>query len=68
MTEADTLTPEQAAASLGVTTNYLAKLRISGAGPEYEQLSPRVIRYPRASLTEWRESRRRRSTSQGAAA
>lgn len=60
---ADTLTPEQAAAELGVSTNYLAKLRISGSGPEFERLSPRVIRYPRDSLTAWRASRRRRSTS-----
>lgn len=60
---ADTLTPEQAAAEMGVTTNYLAKLRISGAGPEFERLSPRVIRYPRESLAAWRASRRRTSTS-----
>ena len=61
MTEA--LTPEQAAAELGVTANYLAKLRMTGQGPEFERLSPRVIRYARESLTAWRESRRRRSTS-----
>ena len=58
-----TLTPEQAAAELSVSTNYLAKLRISGAGPEFERLSPRVIRYSRESLTAWRASRRRLSTS-----
>lgn len=59
----DALTPDQAATELGVSTNYLAKLRISGAGPEYERLSSRKIRYPRDSLTAWRLARRRISTA-----
>lgn len=65
---ADALTPEQAAAELSVTPNYLAKLRMTGAGPEFERLSPRVIRYSRESLNAWRASRRRTSTSDAGAA
>ena len=60
---ASALTPEQAAAELGVTANYLAKLRMTGQGPEYERLGPKTIRYRPESLTAWRVSRRRRSTS-----
>lgn len=68
MPAAEALTPEQAALELGVSTNYLAKLRMSGQGPEFERLSPRVIRYPRDRLDAWRASRRRTSTSDLAAA
>ncbi len=57
------LTPREAADHLGVTTNYLAKLRLSGRGPTFERLTPRVIRYPADELEAWRLSRRRTSTS-----
>jgi predicted DNA-binding transcriptional regulator AlpA len=68
MASAELLTPQQAAAALGVSTNYLAKLRVSGRGPAFERLTPRVIRYSTADLDDWRQSRRRTSTSdQGAA-
>lgn len=63
------LTPNQAAERLGVTTNYLAKLRLSGRGPTFERLTPRVIRYPAEELEAWCQSRRRTSTSdEGASA
>lgn len=62
------LTPEQAAERIGVTSNYLAKLRISGNGPPYRRLSPRVIRYDLVDLEAWFDGRRERSTSEARAA
>ena len=59
----DLLTPQAAASYIGVTANYLAKLRMTGRGPAYRKLSARLIRYTSAELEAWLASGRRTSTS-----
>ncbi len=41
----DVLTPQEAAAHLGITVGTLQRWRSSGAGPSYLMLSRRVVRY-----------------------
>jgi predicted DNA-binding transcriptional regulator AlpA len=56
------LKPRDAANLLGLSESTLAKLRLSGGGPEYLKLG-RSIRYARKSLDTWIAARARRSTS-----
>ncbi|MBY0298553.1 MAG: helix-turn-helix domain-containing protein [Methylobacterium sp.] len=60
------LTTSQAASYLGVTKNYLERLRVFGTGPVFIK-SGRQVRYDRADLDEWRPARRCRSTSDNGA-
>jgi predicted DNA-binding transcriptional regulator AlpA len=56
------LRPRDAANLLGLSESTLAKLRLSGGGPEYLKLG-RSIRYARKSVDSWISARARRSTS-----
>lgn len=56
------LHPKEAATLLGLGTSTLAKLRLSGKGPEYFKLG-RSVRYTHASLDAWTATRLRHSTS-----
>lgn len=58
MPNPDLLTPQQVAEILQLTTETLRNWRDSGSGPPFERLNGRVIRYERAALEQWRESRR----------
>jgi hypothetical protein len=49
----DLLTTAQAAAVLGVATQYLVRLRREGVGPTYSQLSPRKVLNAAADLRAW---------------
>jgi len=56
------LIAEDAAAYLGLATQTLAKLRLSGDSPPYFKVGRRVL-YDRDELNAWLAARRRRSTS-----
>jgi len=56
------LTPREAANYLGLSTSWLAKLRLTGEGPPFLKLG-RQVRYWRADLDAWLSARLRRSTS-----
>ncbi|GAA0547909.1 putative DNA-binding transcriptional regulator AlpA [Rhizomicrobium palustre] len=56
------LRPRDAAVMLGLSESTLAKMRLSGGGPEYLKLG-RSIRYTRKSIDAWVTARARRSTS-----
>ena len=47
------LTPDQAAAYIGVAKITLAKWRITGSGPPFHRPKPRLIRYLRSELDAW---------------
>lgn len=57
------LKPEQAGEFLGLSQNWLAKLRMRGDGPTFIRLG-RKVRYSRADLEKWIEAGRASSTSQ----
>lgn len=61
------LTPEHAAARLGVAKQSLAKWRVSGTGPVFVKVGSRVFYRPQ-DLDAWVETRLRRSTSEYEAA
>lgn len=63
METTDYLRPDDAARYLGTTTSTLAKWRISGEGPAFAKMGPRLVTYARRDLDTWLESRRRKSTS-----
>lgn len=65
--EQDLLTPDQAAACLGVSRGALAQWRYLGMGPRYLALTPKTIRYRRAQLEEWIDAAERSGTSAVAA-
>ena len=52
----------QAAEFLGLSPGTLARYRVDGVGPVYYRIGNR-IRYKLSDLVEWREARRRISTS-----
>jgi hypothetical protein len=60
----DLLTTEQLAALLGVSTQWLEIRRCKGGGPEYESLSPRVIRYTRGKVKKWLRQRSHKWTKE----
>jgi hypothetical protein len=62
ITEAKWLTPAQAAAHVSLSKQRLARLRLSGTGPEYHKIG-RSILYDLAALDDWMARHRRRSTS-----
>lgn len=51
-----------AAKRLGVSTNWLEKLRVVGGGPEFCKFG-KAVRYEDAALDRWIAERRQRSTS-----
>ena len=48
---------KEAAAHLGVSRQFLEKLRHTGGGPEYIHVTKRCIRYERAVLDAWMAGR-----------
>jgi triosephosphate isomerase len=59
------LTPLQAGAYLGdITCRQLADFRQRGHGPKYVAIGHRTIRYRKADLDAWVDSKVRRSTAE----
>jgi hypothetical protein len=56
------LTPEEAAKFLKLSTDWLAKSRMTGKGPEFIKIG-RAIRYSMSSLQKFIQARSRKSTS-----
>jgi len=56
------LAADAAAKYLGVSSAYLAKLRITGGGPVFSKLGRRCV-YDVADLDQWFADRKRASTS-----
>ena len=61
------LTPEQAAARIGVSRATLFRLRAKGEGPEYLQLGGRTY-YDPSKISDWLEKQRRIPASKGVVA
>ena len=57
------LHPRDAAKLLNVSTSWLAKARLSGAGPRYTKIG-RSVRYPQAAVLDFIKARMRGSTSE----
>lgn len=57
------LRPAEAARYLGLAKSTLAKMRVSGEGPCFNQLTKRAVAYDVRQLDSWLESRARTSTS-----
>jgi predicted DNA-binding transcriptional regulator AlpA len=54
MAEDDELmTEEQVAKLLTVSVSTVKRLRVSGEGPRYIRISPRVVRYRRQDVLDW---------------
>ncbi len=51
------LNTTEAAAHLGVSRQFLEKLRHTGGGAEYIRVTKRCIRYERAALDAWMAAR-----------
>jgi predicted DNA-binding transcriptional regulator AlpA len=47
------LTEKQVAALLGVTTRTLQRWRVTGNGPAWIRVGPRIVRYSEAVMAEW---------------
>jgi len=58
------LTTKEAAAYLGVSKAFLERDRWAGARIPFIRVGSRAVRYERATLDEYIQSRRRRSTSE----
>ena len=58
----DALSPEQAATFIGVKSCTLARWRFLGTGPQFTVIGGRLIRYERADILAWLESRKRTRT------
>jgi predicted DNA-binding transcriptional regulator AlpA len=56
------LTPEDTAAMLGVSLSWLAKARLSGAGPRFVKIG-RSVRYPEPYIRDYVHQQTRSSTS-----
>lgn len=61
------LTTDEAAAAIGHRRSALEKWRVTGEGPKFVKFGYSV-RYDPKDLRDWVEARKRRSTSQRAAA
>jgi hypothetical protein len=57
------LTPKEAARLLKVSISFLAKKRVTGAGPPYLKIG-RCIRYTDVGIAGWMRSRQRTSTGE----
>src|SRR5688572_2673014 len=51
------LTEKQVATLLGVTTRTLQRWRVTGNGPAWVRVGPRMVRYSEAVMVEWAEGR-----------
>ena len=51
------MTRDDAADYLGITKDTLAQMASRGIGPQYAKLSGRVVRYRRADIDAWIESK-----------
>jgi predicted DNA-binding transcriptional regulator AlpA len=49
---------EQASTVLGLKRQTLAKMRMTGKGPEFVKFGPRCVRYKFGDLIKWAESQR----------
>lgn len=58
------LSERQAAEVLRVGSSTLAKWRITGTGPKYLKLSPKILRYTRRHLREFAAASVRTSTTE----
>ena len=58
------ISEKPAAAFTGQSVRTLQDYRSKGGGPKYYRLSPKCIRYRRADLREWAESRQATSTAE----
>lgn len=59
----DFINTKQAAADYGLSTSWLAKLRLTGNGCAYRKVGKRVL-YRRDEFVSWIESHSQRSTSE----
>jgi predicted DNA-binding transcriptional regulator AlpA len=59
------LSPPAASAFLGLGLSTMAKLRMTGNGPQFAKLGKRIV-YRRQDLNDWLKSHLRHSTSEGA--
>ena len=62
------LSPNEAAARLGISTQRLANMRVVGNGPHHHKLGHRTVRYSEAAIAAWLAGTERRSTSDAGAA
>ena len=62
----ESLTTQDVADWLGVSTQFLEISRHRGTGPRYVELSPRQIRYLRGDVRAWLKKRSRFSTARTA--
>ena len=51
----------------GVSENFLEKIAVTGGGPIMTKISARMVRYRRADIEAWLESKRVENTAQTAA-
>lgn len=58
------LRPSAAAKYLGVTTSTLARWRVTGEGPRFGKIGPRLIGYSATDLANFVERQKRVSTSE----
>lgn len=58
---------KQAAAYLNISPSTMAKWAMTGGGPRFSKLGPRLTGYSRSDLDSWLESTRRQSTSEAGA-
>ena len=64
MNESQLFRPKQVADFLGIAQSTLAKMRLTGGGPRYSKIGPRLVAYDPSDLTDWVNSRKRQSTSE----
>ncbi len=62
--EEDLITTNQLAAILKVHPQTVHRMRQTGEGPPFERLGPRIIRYKRKKVAQWREQRCHKSTAE----
>ncbi|MFY0407923.1 hypothetical protein [Solicola sp. PLA-1-18] len=53
------LTPDQAAARLGLSVDDLEQVRRDGTGPRHSRFDTQTVRYSPAALCEWRHHQQR---------
>jgi predicted DNA-binding transcriptional regulator AlpA len=59
----DFINAKQAATEFGLSTSWLAKLRLTGNGPVYRKVGKRVL-YRRDEFVSWIETHTQKSTSE----
>jgi predicted DNA-binding transcriptional regulator AlpA len=56
------LTTEEVANWVGVSSQFLERLRGLNTGPRFVRISPRIVKYRREAVRAWLRSRERKST------